>query len=85
MYFMALQDHEDEVNPNSNYNKFQDAFQELYFNLENLGLKNVSLKKKISCLQNELNEFKEKFENIEKTKISFEKENEELKREKING
>ena len=78
MYFMALQDHEDEVNPNSNYNKFQDAFQELYFNLENLGLKNVSLKKKISCLQNELNEFKEKFENIEKTKISFEKENEWL-------
>ena len=77
MCFMALEEHEDVVNSNSNYNEFQ----ELYFDLETLGLKNVSLKKKIYCLQNEL---KEKFKNIEKTKISFEKENGELKK-KMNG
>ena len=82
MCFMALEEHEDEVNSNSNYNEFQDAFQELYFDLENLGLKNVSLKKKISSLQNKLKELKEKFKNIEKTKISFERENEELKKKK---
>ena len=80
MYFMALQEHEDEVNPNSNYNKFQDAFQELYFDIEKLVFKSISLKKKNSCLQNELNECNENFENIEKTKISFEKENGELKK-----
>ena len=79
MCFMALEEHEDEVNSNSNYNEFQDALQELYFDLENRGLKNVSLKKKISCLQNEFNELKEKFENIKKKKISFGMENEELK------
>ena len=79
MCFMALEEHEDEVNSNSNYSEFQDIFQELYFDLDKLGFKNVSLKKKISCLHNELNEFKENFENIEKAKISFEKENEELK------
>ena len=55
---------------------------ELYFNLEKLGSKNIPLKKKISCFLNELNEDNENFENIEKTKISFEKENEELKRKK---
>ena len=82
MCFMALEEHEDEVNSNSNYYEFQDVLQELYFDLAKLELKNVSLKKNISCLQNELNELKEKFENIEKTKISFEKENEELKRKK---
>ena len=80
MCFMTLKEHEDEVNSNSNYNEFQDILQELYFDLEKLGFKKVSLKKKISSLQNELNEFKEKFENIEKAKISFEKENEELKK-----
>ena len=70
MCFMALEEHEDEVNSNSNYSEFQDILQELYFDLEKLGLKNVSLKKKIYCLQNEL---KEKFENIEKVKIYFER------------
>ena len=75
---MASEEHEHEVNSNSNYSEFQDIFQELYFDLDKLGFKNVSLKKKISCLQNELNEH-ENFENIEKAKISFEKENEELK------
>ena len=72
---MFLEEHEGEVNSKSNYN----VFQELYFDLEKFGFKNISLKKKIYCLQNELNERKEKFENIEKTKIYFEKENEELK------
>ena len=74
MCFMVLEEHEDEVNSNSNYNKFQDVLQELYFDLEKLRFKNVSLKKNISSLQNELNELKEKFENNEKEKISFEKE-----------
>ena len=37
-------------------------------------------RKKNSCFQNELNELKENFENIEKAKISFEKENGELKK-----
>ena len=79
MCFMALEEREDEINYNSNYNEFQDILQELYFDLEKLGFKNISLKKKNSCLQNELNEHNENFENIEKTKISFEKENEGLK------
>ena len=69
----------DEVNSNSNHFDFQDELQKLYFNLEKLGSKNIPLKKKISCLLNELNEDNENFENIEKTKILFEKENEELK------
>ena len=80
MCFMALEEHEDEVNSNSNYNEFQDILQELYFDFEKLGFKNVSLTKKIYCLQNDLNELKEIFENIEKTKISFEKENDESKK-----
>ena len=69
MCLMALEEHEDEVNSNSNYNEFQDVLQELYFDLEKFGYKNISLKKKISCLQNELNDLKKKFENIEKIKI----------------
>ena len=60
MCFMALENHQDEVNSNSNHNEFQDVLQELYFDLEKLGFKNVSLKKKIFNLQNELNELKEK-------------------------
>ncbi|WKA06412.1 hypothetical protein VitviT2T_024311 [Vitis vinifera] len=78
MCFMALEEHQDKVNSNSNHFEFQDALQELYFDLEKLVFKNISLKKKNSCLQDELNEH-ENFENIEKAKISFEKENEELK------
>ena len=65
MCFMTLEEHQDEVNSNSNPQK-------LYFDLEKLDFKN-------SCLQNELNEHNENFENIEKAKISFEKENKELK------
>ncbi|WKA07912.1 hypothetical protein VitviT2T_025683 [Vitis vinifera] len=71
MCFMALEEHQDEVNSNSNHFEFQD--------LEKLDFKNIFLKKKIFCLQNELNEHNENFENIKKAKISFEKENEELK------
>ena len=92
MCFMALEEHQDEVNSNSNHFKFKDTLQELYFDIEKLVFKNlfsktcfqklvfknISLKKKNSCLHNELNEH-ENFENIEKAKISFEKENEELK------
>ena len=52
MCFMALEEHEDEVNSNSNYNEFQDILQELYFDIEKLVFKNISLKKKNSCLQN---------------------------------
>ena len=44
MCFMALEEHEDEVNSNSNYNEFQDVLQELYFDLEKFGYKNISLK-----------------------------------------
>ena len=79
MCFMALEEHEEEVNSNSNYNEFQNILQKLYFDLEKLGFKNISFKKKSFCLQNELNEHNENFENIEKAKISFGKENEELK------
>ena len=79
MCFMALEEHQDEVNTNSNHFEFQDVFQVLYFDLEKLGFKNISFKKKSFCLQNELNEHNENFENIEKAKISFGKENEELK------
>ena len=57
---MASEEHEHEVNSNSNYSEFQHILQELYFDLEDLGLKNVSLKKQIYCLQNELNELKKK-------------------------
>ena len=77
--FMALEEYQDEVNSNSSHFEIQDALQELYFDLEKLVFKNISLKKKNSCLQNELNEHNENFENIEEAKISFEKENEELK------
>ena len=44
--FMALEEHEDEVNSNFNYNEFQDVLQELHFDLEKHGLK-MSLSRKI--------------------------------------
>ena len=50
MCFMALEEHQDEVNSNSNHNEFQDVLQELYFDFEKLRFKNVFLKKKIYCL-----------------------------------
>ena len=60
MCFMALEEHQDEVNSNSNHFEFQD--------LEKLDFKNISLKKKISCLQNELNEHNENFEILRRQK-----------------
>ena len=45
MCFMALEEREDEINYNSNYNEFQDILQELYFDIENLGSK-MSLSRK---------------------------------------
>ena len=59
-----------------NFNMF---FKNYSLILQSLGL-NVFLKEKTSYLQNELNELKEKFDNIEKEKIYFEKENEKLKK-----
>ena len=59
-----------------NFNMF---FKNYSLILKSLGL-NVFLKEKTSYLQNELNELKEKFDNIEKEKIYFEKENEKLKK-----
>ena len=64
--FMALEEYQDEVNSNSSHFEIQDALQELYFDLEKLVFKNISLKKKNFCLQIELNEHNENFENIEK-------------------
>ena len=45
MCFMTSEDNEDKVNSNPNYNKLQSAFQVLYFDLEELELKNASKKK----------------------------------------
>ena len=45
--FMALEEHENKLNSNSKYSEFQDILQELYFDLEKLRFKNISLKKKI--------------------------------------
>ena len=47
MCFMTLEEHQEEVNSNSNHFEFQDVLQKLYFDLEKLDLKNISLKKKI--------------------------------------
>ena len=41
--FMALEEHQDEVNSNSNHFEFQDALQELYFDLEKLVFKSMRL------------------------------------------
>ena len=57
-----MEDHEDDVISNHNYNEPREVFQEIYIDFEKLGLNNTSLKKKISYLQNEFNELKEKFE-----------------------
>ena len=43
MCFMALEEHQDEVNSNSNHFEFQDVLQQLYFDLEKFGFKNISL------------------------------------------
>ena len=57
MCFMAI-DELDEANSNISDEDIHDAFQELYENLEKLGLKNSSLKKKVQQLEKELGEVK---------------------------
>ena len=78
---MAIEDHKDEVNPiTSNDDDLQSAFEEMYLDFENFGLKNDFLKRKILSLEKELSDLKENIENVEKTKITFEKENKNLKK-----
>ena len=57
MCFMAI-DELDEANSNISDEDIHDAFQELFENLEKLGLKNSSLKKKVQQLEKELGEVK---------------------------
>ena len=59
MYFMPI-DELDEVNFNISDEDIHDAFQALYEDLKKLGLKNVSLKKKVQQLEKELREVKKK-------------------------
>ena len=51
MCFMEI-DQLDEVNSNIIYDDLHDAFEDLYEDLEKLGLKNASLKKKIQLEKN---------------------------------
>ena len=67
MCFMVI-DELDEVNSNISDEDIHDVFQELYEDLEKLGLKNASLKKKVQQLEKELGEVKEKFSNVEVSK-----------------
>ena len=78
MCFMAICEL-DEVNFNLNYEDLQEAIDELYGDLEKLGLKNVSLKKKIQSIKKELRNKQENFTKVEQEKISVAKENEVLK------
>nr|CAN75835.1 hypothetical protein VITISV_004967 [Vitis vinifera] len=55
MCSMAI-DELDEVKSNISYEDIHDAFEELYEDFEKLGLKNVSLKKKVQQLEKELRE-----------------------------
>ena len=59
MCSMAI-DELDEVKSNISYEDIHDAFEELYEDFEKLGLKNVSLKKKVQQLEKELREKKKK-------------------------
>lgn len=77
---MASEEHENEVNYiTSNDDDLQSLFEEMYLELEIFYLKNAFPKKKKLSLEKDLNELKENFENIEKTKTTFRKENNELK------
>ena len=51
MCFMVI-DQLDGVNSNISYDDLHDAFEDLYDDLEKLGLKNASLKKKIQLEKN---------------------------------
>lgn len=63
----------DEISSNLNYDDLQNSFEKLYKDLENIGLKNVSLKKKIQSPEKELKELKEKFSKFENVKTSLKK------------
>lgn len=77
---MASEEHENEINYiTSNDDDLQSLFEEMYLELEIFYLKNAFPKKKKLSLEKDLNELKENFENIEKTKTTFRKENNELK------
>ena len=65
MCFMAICEL-DEVNFNLNYEDLQEAIDELYGDHEKLGLKNVSLKKKIQSLRKKLRNKQENFTKVEK-------------------
>ena len=56
MCFMALEDHEDELNSSTINDELQNVFEELYLDFEKLALKNTFLKKKISSLENKFND-----------------------------
>lgn len=80
MCFIALEDNKDKVISSSNYDELKKMlFDKLYLDLEKLRLQKVSLKSKFSFIQNELNGFKENFDNSGNIKISFKKENTEWK------
>ena len=79
MCFMPI-DELDEVNSNISDEDIHDAFQKLYENIEKLGMKNVSLKKKVQQLEKELGEVKEIFSNVEVSKTHLEKENDILRK-----
>ena len=82
--FMAINEL-DEVNSNISNEDIHDTVEELYEDFEKLGLKNISLKKKVQQLEKGLEEVKEKFSNVEVSKTHLEKENEILRRKKMNG
>ena len=65
MCFMAICEL-DEENFNLNYEDLQEAIDELYGDLEKLGLKNVSLKMKTQSLKKELRNKQENFTKVEK-------------------
>ena len=79
MYFMEIDELED-VNSNISNEDIHDYFQELYEDLEKLGLKNASFKKKVQQLEKELGGLKENFSNVEVSKTHLEKENEILRK-----
>ena len=72
MCFIEI-DELDEVNSNISDEDIHDVFQELYEDLEKLGLKNASLKKKVQQLGKELGEVKENFSNVEVLKLILKK------------
>ena len=67
MCFMAINEL-DEVNWNPSYNDLQETFQELYGDLKKLSLKNVSLKKNIESLEENLEDLWGNFSNAKNVK-----------------